>query len=61
MITTLQERERFEAWMRDEFFGGLDEAGPWDDKRNCYVRFDSHMAWKGWSACLESHNEQAKE
>jgi hypothetical protein len=42
------EREAFEAWFRDVFMDGMDDAGEWDAERNCYVTHQVHMAWKGW-------------
>lgn len=43
-------RAKFEKWMRDVYFDGCADAGPWDEERNCYVEFPSHMAWKGYQA-----------
>lgn len=45
-----QEREAFEAWLRDDHMDGLDDAGEWDDERGCYVEFPVHMAYCGWQA-----------
>jgi len=45
--------EEFEAWMRDVYFDGAADAGPWDEARNCYVEFPTHMAWKGYQAATE--------
>jgi hypothetical protein len=46
-------REDFEAFMRDGYFGGIADAGPWDEARNCYVELPTHMAWKGYQAATE--------
>ena len=44
------ERAAFEAWMRDEYFNGLAEAGPYDEARGLYKQLETHMAWCGFRA-----------
>lgn len=43
--------------MRDVYFDGCGDAGPWDEARNCYVEFPSHMAWKGYQAATKAERE----
>lgn len=49
-MTEKEARRQFELWFADVFMDGMDDAGEWDDERNCYVQFQVHMAWKGWQA-----------
>ncbi|QXO42266.1 hypothetical protein JA116_17045 [Morganella morganii] len=41
------DRKRFEKWLA-ETHGLFDEDVAFDDKRNCYVRFDIHLACQAW-------------
>lgn len=52
-------RRQFELWFADVFMDGMDDAGEWDDERNCYVQFQVHMAWKGWQASRQQALEEA--
>lgn len=49
-MTEEQERAAFEAWFQYDFMDDMDVPGEWDAERNCYVSFQTHMAWKGWQA-----------
>jgi len=49
-LDTTALRAKFEKWMREDYFGGIADAGPWDDERNCYVEYPSHLAWKAYQA-----------
>lgn len=46
----VDERAKFEAWFADSY---MDEP-IWDESRNCFKDFSTHMAFKGWQAALAS-------
>ena len=52
-------RDKFEEWFRKDYMSGLDDAGKFDEQRNCYVELSVHMAWKGWLAGRESMRDEA--
>ncbi len=55
------EREAFKQWIEHEYCGGLNDAGEWDERRNCYVDFPTHVAWKAWQArSILAHTSPAK-
>lgn len=46
----MDERAAFEKWLLDTH--GLDDE--WDAARNCYKRFEAHLAWTAWRT---AHNK----
>ncbi|ELE3279021.1 hypothetical protein RLQ86_004702, partial [Salmonella enterica subsp. enterica serovar Tucson] len=44
-----ESRKAFEHWALEIMQFTPDDL-TWDEKRNCYRDYVSHMAWKGWQA-----------
>lgn len=44
-----ESRKAFEQWALEVMQFTPDEL-KWDEKRNCYQDYVSHLAWKGWQA-----------
>lgn len=44
-----ESRKAFEQWALEVMQFTPDEL-TWDERRNCYMDYVPHMAWKGWQA-----------
>ncbi|MCK6993086.1 hypothetical protein [Enterobacter asburiae] len=48
-----ESRKAFEQWALEVMQLTTDDL-KWDERRNCYRDYITHMSWKGWQASREA-------
>lgn len=54
-----QERHLFEHYFRERMMFGAEEL-EWQPERNCYKRYQTHLAWCGWRYAREHSDAEVR-